>query len=178
MPTQSVYLGLGSNLGDSCAQLDSALQHLAEHPQLRLIASSSYYSSAPMGPQNQPDYVNAVCHISTDVTPFDLLAITQNIENKQGRERIGDRWGPRTLDIDILLFGQLRLNTEELTIPHYGMKSREFVLVPLFEIFPDAVMLDGSTLASWVAKCTLDGLHRIQKAPSNIGYSINKESLE
>jgi 2-amino-4-hydroxy-6-hydroxymethyldihydropteridine diphosphokinase len=90
------------------------------------------------------------------------LGTLQDIENNHGRERIGDRWGPRTLDLDILLYNDLILNTQNLTLPHYGMQEREFVLVPLFEIAPDKIMQDGRSLASWVAKCNLDGLYRIE----------------
>jgi len=79
-----------------------------------------------MGPQDQPDYVNAVCKIKTSLQPQELLATLQGIENEQGRERQGDRWGPRTLDLDILLYNELSLKTKDLTLPHYGMQEREF----------------------------------------------------
>lgn len=162
MLSDVAYIGLGSNLGQPVENLKSALQAIETHGQMVLNASSNFYSSSPMGPKDQPDYVNAVCRVKTSLQPQELLAILQDIENKHGRERIGDRWGPRTLDLDILLYNDLILNTQNLTLPHYGMQDREFVLVPLFEIAPDMIMQDGRSLASWVAKCNLDGLYRIE----------------
>jgi 2-amino-4-hydroxy-6-hydroxymethyldihydropteridine diphosphokinase len=162
MLSDVAYIGLGSNLGNSVENLQSALKAIESHSQMVLNASSQFYSSSPMGPQDQPDYVNAVCRIKTSLQPQELLGTLQDIENNHGRERIGDRWGPRTLDLDILLYNDLILNTQNLTLPHYGMQEREFVLVPLFEIAPDKIMQDGRSLASWVAKCNLDGLYRIE----------------
>jgi 2-amino-4-hydroxy-6-hydroxymethyldihydropteridine diphosphokinase len=161
MLSDIAYIGLGSNLGNPVEQLEEALKAIQEHSQMHLLASSHFYASSPMGPQNQPDYVNAVCKIKTSLQPQELLSTLQDIENQQGRERVGERWGPRTLDLDILLYNDLELNTTKLTVPHYGMKDREFVLVPLFEISPDLIMQDGRSLATWVAKCNLDGLYRI-----------------
>lgn len=161
MLSDIAYIGLGSNLGTPVAQLREALERIEAHSQMVLAANSSFYASSPMGPQDQPDYVNAVCKVKTSLQPQELLSILQDIENQQGRERIGDRWGPRTLDLDILLYNDLSLNSKNLTLPHYGMKEREFVLVPLFEIAPDLIMQDGRSLATWVSKCNLEGLYRI-----------------
>ncbi len=163
MLSDIAYIGLGSNLASPVHQLEQALEAIDMHSQMVLTANSHFYSSSPMGPQDQPDYVNAVCKIKTSLTPQELLSTLQDIENKQGRKRIGDRWGPRTLDLDILLFNDLALKTNELTLPHYGMQEREFVLVPLFEISPELIMQDGRSLATWVAKCNLDGLYRIDQ---------------
>lgn len=168
MLSDIAYIGLGSNLGAPVQQLEQALKTIEMHSQMVLVASSHFYASSPMGPQNQPDYVNAVCKIKTSLQPQELLTTLQDIENQQGRERVGDRWGPRTLDLDILLFNDLALKTSELTLPHYGMQEREFVLVPLFEISPDLIMQDGRSLATWVAKCNLDGLYRIDQQTSSI----------
>ena len=115
-----------------------------------------------MGPQDQPDYINAVVLIETALKPHGLLKQLQRIELEEGRERKGERWGPRTLDLDILLYGSENIDTADLSIPHYGMSGREFVLVPLFEIAPNMVMHDGKPLSSWVASCTLDGLRRLR----------------
>ncbi len=167
------YIGLGSNLGTPVQQLEQALKAIEMHSQMVLLASSHFYASSPMGPQNQPDYVNAVCKIKTSLQPQELLAALQDMENQQGRERLGDRWGPRTLDLDILLFNDLTLKTSELTLPHYGMQEREFVLVPLFEISPDLIMQDGRALANWVAKCNLNGLYRIDQQNSVLNQKAN-----
>lgn len=161
MLSEIAYIGLGSNLAGPVEQLKKALQTIEAHSQMVLVTSSHFYSSSPMGPQDQPDYVNAVCKIHTSLQPQELLSTLQGIENQQDRERIGERWGPRTIDLDILLYNELSLKTKDLTVPHYGMQEREFVLVPLFEISPDLIMQDGRALATWVAKCNLDGLYRI-----------------
>lgn len=162
MTVENVFLGLGSNLGDSRKHLQTAIDILANHSDIKLITVSSLYHSQPMGPQNQPRYTNAVCQISTTLTPHELLTVCQAIETKLGRKRDGNRWGPRELDIDILLFGEQSINTPELTIPHIGMAEREFVLVPLFEIAPSLIMGDGHPLAKWVSQCSLDGLQRLR----------------
>ncbi|WP_412972266.1 2-amino-4-hydroxy-6-hydroxymethyldihydropteridine diphosphokinase [Glaciecola sp. MF2-115] len=167
MLTDIAYIGLGSNMGNPVQQLQSAFQAIDEHSQMTLLAKSHLYASSPMGPQDQPDYVNAVCKIKTSLQPQELLATLQSIENQQDRKRNGERWGPRTLDLDILLYNDLALNTKNLTVPHYGMKNREFVLVPLFEISPDIIMQDGRSLATWVAKCNLEGLYRIDTKKTN-----------
>lgn len=155
------YIGLGSNIKDPETQITSALAHIHQHPQISIQQCSHLYASAPMGPQDQPDYINAVCKITTGLTPIELLDFLQSIENAHGRERIGEKWGPRTLDLDILLFNNLAMDNARLTLPHYGMAQREFVLVPLFEIVPDLMMQDGKSIASWVADCSLEGLRRL-----------------
>jgi len=163
MMYEQVFLGLGSNLGNSSGVLQDAVDTLTTDDKTHLVALSSFYQSAPMGPQDQPDYINAVCQISTSHSPESLLALCQDIENQFGRERNPDeRWGPRTLDIDILLFGEEKVNTPELTIPHVGMAEREFVLVPLFELVPNLIMPNGQPLAKWVSLCSLDGLRRLR----------------
>jgi 2-amino-4-hydroxy-6-hydroxymethyldihydropteridine diphosphokinase len=168
MMSDKAYIGLGSNLAAPAQQLKSALQALHQHEQISLQSCSHLYQSAPMGPKDQPDYVNAVCCLTTSLAPLALLDVLQGIEQDHGRERKGEKWGPRTLDLDMLTFNDLRLNSERLTLPHYGMAHREFVLVPLFEIAPDLVMQDGKSLASWVSKCSLNGLKRI---PDKIDFS-------
>ncbi len=168
MLSDIAYIGLGSNLGTPVQQLEQALKAIEIHNQMSLVASSHFYASSPMGPKNQPDYVNAVCKIKTSLQPQALLVALQDMENQQGRERLGERWGPRTLDLDILLFNDIALKTRELTLPHYGMREREFVLVPLFEISPDLIMQDGRSLATWVAKCNLDGLYRVNRKTSSV----------
>jgi 2-amino-4-hydroxy-6-hydroxymethyldihydropteridine diphosphokinase len=116
-----------------------------------------------MGSQAQPDYVNAVMAIETDLSPLKLLATTQQVENEHGRVR-HERWGARTLDIDILLFGDEVLNLPDLIVPHYGMAERAFVLYPLAEIAPDLDLPKYGKLADLVARCPLDGLERLSDA--------------
>lgn len=161
MLTDIAYIGLGSNLDKPKEQLSAALVEIQQHPQISIQACSHLYSSLPMGPKDQPDYVNAVCQITTSLSPIELLDFLQSVEQTHGRERKEQRWGPRTLDLDILLYNNQRIESERLTVPHYGMRYREFVLVPLFEIAPDMVMQDGRTLTLWVAECQLDGLKRM-----------------
>ena len=160
-PSPGIFIGLGANLGDPVAQLTSALSHLASHPDITLQTRSHFYESIPMGPQNQPNYINAVCKVSTNFEPLALLHELQKIEQAHGRERKDIRWGARTLDLDLLIFGDEFIQTDELTIPHYGMRGREFVLVPLFELQPDLIMPDNQPIAKWVSECDISQLTRI-----------------
>lgn len=148
------YLALGSNLADPLHQVRAALDALAALPQTRLLTTSSLYRTPPYGPPDQPDYLNAAVLLETTLAPEALLDLTQRIELEQGRVRKDERWGPRTLDLDIMLFGNLTLNTPRLTVPHYDMHNRAFMLVPLFEIAPDLIFPDGTSLKSLIA--TLD----------------------
>ncbi|WP_039057411.1 2-amino-4-hydroxy-6-hydroxymethyldihydropteridine diphosphokinase [Enterobacter sp. Bisph1] len=140
------YIALGSNLASPLDQINAAIAALGEIPQSRIVTISSLYRTPPLGPQDQPDYLNAAVALETDHEPETLLDHTQRIELQQGRERKDERWGPRTLDLDIMLFGNLSLNTERLTVPHYDMKNRGFMLWPLFEIAPDICFPDGTSL--------------------------------
>ncbi|MBV7297872.1 2-amino-4-hydroxy-6-hydroxymethyldihydropteridine diphosphokinase [Enterovibrio paralichthyis] len=153
-----VYIAIGSNLGDPIRKAQDAIAALKLLPNSRFVATSSLYTSKPMGPSDQPDYVNAVASIDTELEPLDLLDHTQRIELEFGRERKKERWGPRTLDLDILLYGDLQLDSERLTVPHYGMKVREFVLYPLAEIAPDLQLPDGTAVAELVAATDRNGL--------------------
>lgn len=139
-----VYLALGSNLADPLHQVQAALDALAALPDTRLVATSSLYRTPPYGPPDQPDYLNAAVALDTELAPEALLDLTQRIELEQGRVRKDERWGPRTLDLDIMLFGDLTLNTPRLIVPHYDMHNRAFMLVPLLEIVPDIVLPDGT----------------------------------
>ncbi|RUO27929.1 2-amino-4-hydroxy-6-hydroxymethyldihydropteridine diphosphokinase [Aliidiomarina sedimenti] len=154
------YLGLGANLNDPQAQLHFALQQLTRHSEMNGIVCSSLYASKPMGPQDQPDYVNAVVAVETTLTPTQLLSATQSIENAAGRVR-GQHWGPRTLDIDILLYDTLCITAPDLSIPHPGLESREFVLVPLAEIAPQLVLPNGKQVAALAQQIPLNGLDKI-----------------
>jgi len=132
----TAYLGLGSNLGDRQANLDRALEFLGQR--LRIKKVSSIYDSEPVGNIEQPRFLNLVCKVSTNLPPMALLALGKGIENKLGRWG-GPSGSPRTIDIDILLYGDEVMETPELTIPHPRMTKRAFVLVPLVEIAPDVV---------------------------------------
>ncbi|MEJ8325270.1 2-amino-4-hydroxy-6-hydroxymethyldihydropteridine diphosphokinase [Kosakonia sacchari] len=145
------YIALGSNLASPLDQVNAAMTALGEIPQSRIVAVSSLYRTPPLGPPDQPDYLNAAVALETALEPETLLDHTQRIELQQGRVRKAERWGPRTLDLDIMLFGDLTLNTERLTVPHYDMKNRGFMLWPLFEIAPDLRFPDGTSLQEILA---------------------------
>ena len=153
------YIALGSNLHTPREQLKRALNALAQLPQTQLMAVSSFYRSKPLGPQDQPDYLNAVVEISTALSPLALLDELQRIENEQGRVRFR-RWGERTLDLDILLYGDEIIQTERLTVPHYDMHNREFVIVPLAEIAPNLILPNGQKLAELADRFTV---HQMEK---------------
>ncbi|KXI29706.1 2-amino-4-hydroxy-6-hydroxymethyldihydropteridine diphosphokinase [Paraglaciecola hydrolytica] len=160
-----VYLGLGSNLDKPVHQIQAALEALDNLAETAIKCCSSLYASQPMGPQDQPDYVNAVVLIHTQLAPLFLLKALQEIELEHGRVRKSERWGPRTLDIDILLYGEQQIDSSELVVPHYGMKQREFVLFPLFEISPQLCLPDGELLAELIKKCPINGLKILSPAP-------------
>ncbi|MCF4008273.1 2-amino-4-hydroxy-6-hydroxymethyldihydropteridine diphosphokinase [Rheinheimera sp. UJ63] len=162
--TELCYIGLGANLTEPVAQLQRAVAALAQLPACQLLHVSRFYSSKPMGPQDQPDYVNAVAALNTELSAQQLLQALQQIEREQGRQRKAERWGPRTLDLDILLFGQQQIATPSLTVPHYGMTKREFVLYPLAEIAPNLVLPDGTALSQWLSAVPLNGLQPLQLA--------------
>ena len=141
-----VYIALGSNLASPLEQVNAAVNAIRELPESRVVAVSSFYRTPPLGPQDQPDYLNAAVALETTLEPETLLDHTQHIELQQGRVRKAERWGPRTLDLDIMLFGNRIINSERLTVPHYDMKNRGFMLWPLFEIAPDLHFPDGISL--------------------------------
>ncbi|WP_449431145.1 2-amino-4-hydroxy-6-hydroxymethyldihydropteridine diphosphokinase [Pseudomonas putida] len=154
------YIGLGSNLDAPTAQLRNALQALDQLASTRLAAASALYTSDSLLP-GQPRYTNAVAALDTELAPLALLDALQAIENDQGRER-KERWGPRTLDLDILLFGDQVLHEPRLQVPHYHMHARPFVLYPLAELVPgDFRLADGRLLAQLLADCPFVGLERM-----------------
>ena len=140
------YIAIGSNLASPLEQVNAAVQALGEIPQSKIVAVSSFYRTPPLGPQDQPDYLTAAVVLETALNAETLLDNTQRIELQQGRVRKAERWGPRTLDLDIMLFGHETINTERLTVPHYDMKNRGFMLWPLFEVAPDLIFPDGIPL--------------------------------
>ncbi|NNH00644.1 2-amino-4-hydroxy-6-hydroxymethyldihydropteridine diphosphokinase [Acinetobacter sp. ANC 5414] len=124
------YIGLGSNLGDSRQILLEAVQKLAT---LGTVKTSKLYQSPPMGPQDQPNYLNAVVQLETDLAPLLLLDALQRFEQESGRVRLR-RWGERTLDLDLLVYGQEHIQNERLTVPHVGLFERDFVVIPLLDL--------------------------------------------
>lgn len=162
--TESAFIGLGANLNDPIHQVQHALKALSLLPDSQLVQASSLYGSKPLGPKEQPDYVNAVAELATRLTPEQLLSALQRVEQEQGRQRKALRWGPRTLDLDIILYGDLVLNSERLTIPHYHFKLREFVLYPLAEIAPQLILPDGTPLQQLLKQVPQNGLERLISA--------------
>ncbi len=131
------YIGLGSNLKRPGRQIEDAFELLARIPETRLIAQSGLYRSAPFGGIEQPDFVNAVAAMLTCLQPLRLLRELQRIEAERGRERKDLRWGPRTLDLDLLVYSDLRVQEPDLIVPHPGIAERNFVLLPLREVAPN-----------------------------------------
>ena len=146
-----VYIAIGSNLASPLEQVNAAVTALAAIPDSRMVAVSSFYRTPPLGPQDQPDYLNAAVALETELQAEALLDHTQRIELQQGRQRKAERWGPRTLDLDIMLFGDAVINSGRLTVPHYDMKNRGFMLWPLFEIAPELRFPDGTALRAVLA---------------------------
>lgn len=155
------YIGLGSNLDEPVQQLQAAFTALDALPDSRVTQRSSLYSSKPMGPADQPDYTNAVAELETGLSALDLLRAMQAIEQAQGRDRSGQRWGARTLDLDLLLYGDEVINTQELVVPHPGIAERDFVLVPLTEIAPEVVIPGQPALRQLLENCQDFGLQRL-----------------
>lgn len=155
------YIGLGSNLGESHDTLAASISELVKNDGIRLVEVSSYYQSKPHGPQDQPDYLNAVASFETNLDPEALLDTLQAIENKYGRVRVGERWTARTLDLDILLYGQQTINMKRLVVPHPWMTQREFVLYPLHELAPSLCLPDGSFVKSYLKALSDNGLVRL-----------------
>ncbi len=155
------YIALGANLQEPLRQLQQALQHLAEHAAITVLACSSFYRSAPVGPQDQDDFINAACQISTELAPDALLAQLQRIESAHGRQRLR-HWGPRSLDLDLLFYDDLVLHDAQLTLPHPRIAERAFVLYPLHDLLGDAPLPDGRVWAQlWpgVAGQRIERLH-------------------
>ncbi|MEN8107441.1 MAG: 2-amino-4-hydroxy-6-hydroxymethyldihydropteridine diphosphokinase [Pseudomonadota bacterium] len=147
------YIGIGSNLDDPVRQVKEALEELDSIPDSVLVAQSGLYGSKPMGPADQPDYVNAVAAIDTLLSAEELLRALQKIEDRMGRERSDDKWGPRLIDLDLLLYGKRKIRTDELTLPHPGMHERDFVIIPLAEIAGNMNLPGHGMLSTLIASC-------------------------
>ena len=149
--SESAWIGLGSNRDGPVGQVRSALDALDQLPRTRLARASTLYRNPPMGPPDQPDYVNAVAELATALTAHQLLAHLQVIEADRGRERTGERWGSRPLDLDLLVYGAQRIADPDLTVPHPGVPERAFVLYPLVEVAPQ-LWVPGMGWASELAR--------------------------
>lgn len=158
-----VFIGLGSNLDDPITQLKKALDQLSQLENVKLIETSAFYQSKPMGPQDQPDFINAVAELETTLPAEKLLDELQAIEQSQGRVRY-QHWGPRTLDLDILLYGDDVIMSGRLTIPHPGISKRNFVLYPLADIVGFDFKIAGmGTIKELLTSFISDELHRIEE---------------
>ncbi len=154
-------LALGGNLGDARTTLDRAIAALCERGDIRLTARSSDYKTPPWGVENQPPFINLCIAVETTLAPVALLARTQEVERAFGRDRAHERrWGPRSLDIDILSYDDLALDTPDLTLPHPRMFERAFVLVPLAEIVPDRV-ITGRRIRHGLAHVDAAGIEKL-----------------
>ena len=162
----TVYLGLGSNLGSSISLLQSAIEELDMASSFQVSAQSPIYQSKPLDDMPQPDYYNMVVEGETDLTPESLLDLTQSIENNAGRQRNGERWQARTLDIDILLFDQQIIKTQRLLVPHVGISERDFVLVPLNDLAPELMIPLLGRVSQLLAQCENRGLLEVSSSTS------------
>lgn len=164
MPIDTVavraFVGVGSNLDDPPAQVRAAFTALDNLPQTRVVARSSLYRSAPLGPQDQPEFINAAVELETHLPPEPLLDALQAIETAQGRERTR-HWGPRTLDIDLLLYGGQVISTPRLKVPHPGLPQRHFVLYPLTELAPDLEVPGMGKVSQLAAMVEAEGIERV-----------------
>lgn len=156
----SVYLSLGSNIGDKKAYLEAALDRLNQLPQTTVAAVSSFYETAAWGKTDQDDFLNICCQLETELDAQQLLTECQKIEKDLQRVR-HEHWGPRTIDIDILLYGSEHIATETLNVPHPYMTERAFVLVPLFEIAP-SLEIYGISITSYLKTLNLEEVRKLQ----------------
>lgn len=156
------YIGLGANLGDPRESLESACTSLGQLPLTHWIARSGLYRSAPMGTVPQPDFLNAVAAILTQLAPRDLLLELQRIEHTAGRRRDGVRWGPRVLDLDLLVYSNETIRLPDLVVPHPGIRERNFVLLPLAELAPDLEVPGLGRIATLAVNNDEPRIHRIQ----------------
>jgi 2-amino-4-hydroxy-6-hydroxymethyldihydropteridine diphosphokinase len=158
-PTERVLIGLGGNLGDPAASMREALRLIDAHEACKVSQVSSFWRTPPWGKTDQPDFINACASVETSLTPQAFLALCLSIEQQLHRIRT-ERWGPRSIDIDILFFGDRTINEEGLTVPHPRIAKRAFVLAPLAEI-AGAMVLDGRTVRELAEGCEKAGMVRM-----------------
>jgi len=157
------YLGLGSNLGDSFAYLQAAVDTLQAHQEISVRAVSPLYCSKPYGVSDQPDFLNAVVEIETTLSALALLQCVLAVEQQQGRVRFAQRWTARTLDIDILLYDNAVIQTAELTVPHPELCRRSFVVYPLYDLAGDLALPNQRSLADCLHDLAGDDLYQLSK---------------
>jgi 2-amino-4-hydroxy-6-hydroxymethyldihydropteridine diphosphokinase len=162
--TIRVYVGLGSNLEDPVAQVLEAVEELEMIPDSILVSRSSLYRGKPMGLADQPDYVNAVVAMDTLLSAGSFLQELTRIEDLQGRVRDGEKWGPRIIDLDLLMYGKQKINTPDLTVPHPGMHERDFVIIPLSELAGDVNIPGQGRLTALINKCENHSLRKLVTA--------------
>ena len=155
------FVGLGSNIGDGEAMLQRALEEVDQVPEIEVVRHSSFYLSAPLGMENQPHFTNAVAEVATSMTPGQLLTVLQAIEIKLGRTRDTGRWGPRTMDLDLLCCEQMVILSEELVIPHPRLHQRAFVLLPLLELDSELLIPGVGFARDCLSKLPDQGVRRI-----------------
>lgn len=158
----TAYVGLGANLDDPVARVRAGMNALAALPATRLLRCSALYRTAPVGLQAQPDFVNAVCALETALEPRALVHALLDIERQHGRVRVGVKGGPRVLDLDLLLYGEITLAAPEATVPHPRLHERAFVLVPLVEIAPDLVVPGRGPVRELLAACAGQRVERLE----------------
>lgn len=157
------YIGLGSNLDLPREQVRRAIAELGRLPRTALLRCSPLYASTPVGPRDQPDYVNAVALLETQLAPLELLDELQAIESAHGRRRDGPRWGARPLDLDILLYGDRIIREQRLVVPHPELTHRAFVLKPLCDIAPEADIPGAGPVAELLRRSDLSGVWRLEE---------------
>lgn len=154
---ERIFLSLGSNLGDRAENMAEALKRLGNQPRIAVVNASHAYETEPVGVENQPAFFNMAAEIETDLAPLELLNVAKKIESELGRKPT-ERWGPRTIDIDIVLWGNRVSETGRVSLPHKEFRTRDFVLAPLSEIAPDVVdPVTGRTIADLAAQPRLEG---------------------
>jgi 2-amino-4-hydroxy-6-hydroxymethyldihydropteridine diphosphokinase len=161
MTWQPAYVGVGSNLGDPVRQVHDALARLAGLPESRLIASSALYRTPPFGPVVQPPFVNAVAGLLTTLTPRAMFEALQALETTLGRQPPRERWGPRHMDLDLLVHGALRIDEPGLRVPHAGIADRAFVLVPLAEIARELEVPGVGSVSELLRRVDVAGIERL-----------------
>ncbi len=159
------WLGLGSNLQQPAEQLRQALDRLGDTEGVEILATSSFYRTPPWGDEQQDDFINAVVQIETGLAPIPLLRVVQSIENEMGRQRSERRWGPRLIDIDLLLYGDQQYRSAELELPHPRMHERAFVLMPLSELDESLEIPARGTVEKLLQQLDCSGIYRLNDDP-------------
>jgi 2-amino-4-hydroxy-6-hydroxymethyldihydropteridine diphosphokinase len=169
MQWRAAYVGIGSNLDEPARQVRRALAALPELSQTRLVLNSSLYGSKPLGPAAQPDFVNAVAALLTQLEAPAFFSALRALETALGREPPRVRWGPRRIDLDLLVFAAQRLDSPELTLPHPGIVQRNFVLYPLLEVAPELNVPGCGRVAELAARADTAGIWRLDNKPITHG---------